>query len=67
MSEEMEQPKSRGRKTSIKNTRNGVLTLGGMLQLGAGEVVELTADHKKNDRLMRKINRALETGVLVEV
>jgi len=67
MSEEMEQPKSRGRKTSIKNTRKGTVSLGGMLPLAPGAVVELTAEHKKNDRLMRKINRALETGVLVEV
>jgi len=65
-------PKRRGAKAKqpehgIKNMRAGDMNLGGMLFIKSGEVVELTADHKKNTRLMKKIKRGVETGVLKEV
>jgi len=51
----------------IKNMRSGDMNLGGMLFIKSGQVVELTTEHKKNTRLMKKIKRGLETGVLKEV
>jgi len=51
----------------IKNMRSGDMNLGGMLFLKPGQVVELTADHKKNKRLMRKIEHGVKTGVLAGV
>ena len=54
-------------KHDIKNMRSGDMNLGGMLFLKPGQVVELTADHKKNKRLMKKIEHGVKTGVLAEV
>lgn len=51
----------------IKNMRSGDINLGGMLFIKSGQVVELTDSTKKNTRLMKKIKRGLETGILKEV
>lgn len=67
-----EAPKRRGRTApkaehGIKNMRSGDVNLGGMLFMKAGEVVELTTEQKKNSRLMAKVKRATEIGLLKEV
>lgn len=67
-----EAPKRRGRAApkvehGIKNMRSGDVNLGGMLFMKAGEVVELTTEQKKNSRLMAKVKRATEIGLLKEV
>ena len=69
---EAQAPKRRNTKPKqpehgIKNMRSGDMNLGGMLFLKPGQVVELTADHKKNKRLMKKIEHGVKTGVLAEV
>jgi len=70
----VEPPKPRGRSRAakkpehgIKNARSGDVNLGGMLFIKPGDVVELTAEQKKNARLMAKVKRGLETGLLKEV
>ena len=51
----------------IKNMRSGDMNIGGRLFMKPGQVVELTADHKKDKRLMKKIEHGVKTGVLAEV
>jgi len=65
-------PKRRGAKAKqpehgIKNMRSGDMNIGGRLFMKPGQVVELTADHKKDKRLMKKIEHGVKTGVLAEV
>lgn len=65
-------PKRRGAKAKqpehgIKNLRSGDMNIGGRLFMKPGQVVELTADHKKDKRLMKKIEHGIKTGVLAEV
>lgn len=51
----------------IKNLRSGDMNIGGRLFMKPGQIVELTADHKKDKRLMKKIEHGVKTGVLAEV
>lgn len=51
----------------IKNMRSGDVNIAGMLFMKPGQVVELSAEQKKNTRLMKRVKRGIETGMLAEV
>lgn len=54
------------RKRAVKNLRPGVVNISGRLAIRPGESVELTSEHLADKRLMAKIERGIETGVLAE-
>ena len=51
----------------IKNVRKGRLNFGGILRMEPGEVVCLNAQQLADERLMTRVRRSIEIGLLAQV